>query len=678
MKRTLAIAIIAGILLFLILLVSGYVVNQRREDMIRNATVAAELKTSHTSYLMSEFIQERLNVLDIVSSWMNPNWSLLPRVYRNDILENLALVLKRYPGFDSIHFVDRRGIVAWGLPPGKSLEGVDFSKDVSHPEQYRTLFRIARLRKTAVAATIDVIQFDPLAGKLVKTEVLLMAAPVFRSETYLGILFAVLRPEAIGTHFFPDMTLRSTKDSFWALVNEKGKILFSNVRIPRYLKKKIEFLVKNQRILHETKGIKSLDFSIDGNHGGRRGLISYSPLVINPGDIWYVMRIQSLSGIEADIHHWLIQTRIIASVAIVIMVIMAVLIMSSFKRSEEKLDALNRKYRDLLDNLHVGTFSFDASGKIDYVNKRASEILGYSKEELIGRDYLFLAWGNERKEIERFAHQRIDGEQKAETYRTHMVHRSGRVIDVEVYASPMVDEKGQIQGVRVMFTDITRQVEMEQEIESYTRRLEETVQRRTLALRESESLYRSIFETSLAIIYIHQDDKFKLMNRTGMEFFGFASKEEMLRASVWDTVPEVERDKRRKNALRRMRGEDVPSRYESLVFNKDGEVRVVECNFQRILYWDEPAILAILFDVTEKKRLEAEIAHSEKLKSMGQLATGVAHDFNNILAAILGRVQLLEMNPGEWHAYSRVEGRQTVDTEKTQTDSSTTSSSRSS
>jgi PAS domain S-box-containing protein len=647
MKRTILIALIAGVLLFLILLVSGSVVERRRKDMIKGATVEAELKTAHTAYLISEFIRERLNALDIISAWMNPNWSLLPKVYRRDIRENIRLVLRRYPGFDSIHFMNRQGIVVWGFPEGKSLKGVNFSRDVSNAEQYEKLFKITRLRKSAVVASFDVTQFDPAAGKLVKTEVLLIAAPIFRSETYLGALFAILRPKAIGAHFFPLRPLSSMKGTYWALVDAGGEVLYSNNHFPASLMKGLSSLIKPPNINGVKEEIRSQTRIIgSGENGGRhRVLVSYFPLKINPGSTWYVMRIQSLAQIEADIHRWLLQTRAIAFAAIVIMVFTAIFLMFSFRLSEKKLDSLNRKYRDLLDNLHVGAFSFAASGQIDYVNKRACELLGYRPEEILGKDRLFFAWDKERGEIEKLARQRIEGIRKAETYRTHMVHRSGRIIDVEVYASPVTDESGKVQSVRVMFTDVTRQVEMEREIESYTRRLEEKVQRRTQALRESESLYRSIFETSLAIIYIHQDDKFKLMNKTGMEFFGFKNRDEMLHANVWETIPEVERQRRRDNAIRRMRGDSVPSRYESLVINKDGEIRIVECNFQRILYWDETAILAILFDVTERKRLEAEIMHSEKLKSMGQLATGVAHDFNNILAAILGRIQLLEREP---------------------------------
>ncbi|MBI5767155.1 MAG: response regulator [Verrucomicrobia bacterium] len=74
---------------------------------------------------------------------------------------------------------------------------------------------------------------------------------------------------------------------------------------------------------------------------------------------------------------------------------------------------------------------------------------------------------------------------------------------------------------------------------------------------------------------------------------------------------------------------------------------VVDVSVGRLPWGDGPALQFILRDVTEKKLLEAQLLRSQRIELLGQLAGGIVHDVNNILAAVLGSAQLIQMGATE-------------------------------
>ena len=190
-----------------------------------------------------------------------------------------------------------------------------------------------------------------------------------------------------------------------------------------------------------------------------------------------------------------------------------------------------------------------------------------------------------------------------------------------------------------------RELEIETALkEQYAKNLEKMVDERTKALRESEEKYRTLFEDSKDVVYISTiEGKFLDINSTGVEFFGYDSKEELLKVNIAKDFYLNPYD--RKKFIQTMEQQGFVKDYELLMRRKDGEILILLSTATP--YRDKEGKITeyrgIMRDVTHQKKLEQQLLHAQKMESVGQLAGGVAHDFNNILQAIIGYASLLKM-----------------------------------
>jgi PAS domain S-box-containing protein len=161
-------------------------------------------------------------------------------------------------------------------------------------------------------------------------------------------------------------------------------------------------------------------------------------------------------------------------------------------------------------------------------------------------------------------------------------------------------------------------------------------------IKGSEERYRTVVEGALDGVLIVADDyRFKFVNERLVEMLGY-TREELIGMDFREVLDEESKTLVMDRYVRRQRGEDVPPQYEFNVIRKNGEVRNVEISSSVIKdVVGMTQTVAFLKDITEKKKMEEQLLQNEKLRSLGEMASGVAHDFNNALAAILGNTQLL-------------------------------------
>lgn len=162
-------------------------------------------------------------------------------------------------------------------------------------------------------------------------------------------------------------------------------------------------------------------------------------------------------------------------------------------------------------------------------------------------------------------------------------------------------------------------------------------------LRESEEKYRNLVEMAADGILIISDDVVGYTNERLAEISGY-SVNEILSRPFTDFFQAEEVPNLLKHFKDFTSGEKPNTVFESVMQNKDGTKIFTEINIGKLCYNGQDSIMALVRDITMRKKMEEEIIKSQKLESIGMLAGGIAHDFNNILTGILGNISLAMMD----------------------------------
>jgi len=151
--------------------------------------------------------------------------------------------------------------------------------------------------------------------------------------------------------------------------------------------------------------------------------------------------------------------------------------------------------------------------------------------------------------------------------------------------------------------------------------------------------YRAVFELANDAILIFEPATEVVLNANARycELHGWEP-DELIGSSLLGMTKDVEKGRQ---AIARVLEEGSTDFFETVHIGKDGTEVFLESNAVLIEYDGKPAILATSRNISARKRLEQELVQAQKMEAIGQLAGGIAHDFSNLLTAIIGSAELM-------------------------------------
>lgn len=275
------------------------------------------------------------------------------------------------------------------------------------------------------------------------------------------------------------------------------------------------------------------------------------------------------------------------------------------------------EWETTFDAMSDGIFIFDREGELKRVNRAGAALEAVHPRALLGRQCCDILRASE--EDGTCVVEKALADCKSVTIEITPT-RLNRPLLVTI--EPVLDEAGKALAVVCTARDLSE------------------LRKVQAVAREHESLLTNILESARESIYaVDPDGYFKWCNSATLKGLGY-QRNDFIGRHLSEMVCEGDRELVNDKLTKALSG--APQTYEMRYFSHDGRIRYARVdNSPLVVEGRTTGVLGIARDITEQKEERERAARADKLRALGQLASGVAHDFNNSLAAILGRAQLL-------------------------------------
>jgi two-component system cell cycle sensor histidine kinase/response regulator CckA len=295
------------------------------------------------------------------------------------------------------------------------------------------------------------------------------------------------------------------------------------------------------------------------------------------------------------------------------------------KRAEDALRENEKKYRTILESIEEGYYETDIKGNFTFFNDSMCRISGYTRDELMDMNNRDFLTPETAENIYKIFNKVYQTGKPARIVGHELIKKDGSKIGIEASASLIRDSKDKPVGFRGIIRDVTEEKRIEAE------------------LIQTKNFLQNIFDSSpngIATTDLHGNIIF--ISPRVKDILGYDQKE-LIGRKIYSLYSNGKEDAK---AIMKALTEKGELKSHKIIFiRKDGSL--VDINVSASLLKNEKGetigTLGIFSDITEQKKLEAQLQQAQKMEAIGTLAGGVAHDFNNILTTIIGNAQLMLM-----------------------------------
>jgi PAS domain S-box-containing protein len=301
--------------------------------------------------------------------------------------------------------------------------------------------------------------------------------------------------------------------------------------------------------------------------------------------------------------------------------------MRSIANRTAALEAGEQTFRQIFQDGPMGIALVDLEQRFVKVNASLCQMMGYSSDELVGKNTLDLTSPEDRHLDHEIVAELHDGATRS-SFEKRYVRKDGRVLWANLTAAVIRDEHGRPHHYITMLKDVSERKRIEDELRKLNQSLEQRVQERTGELLAAEERYRMLFERNPEPMWVFDMETlaFLEVNQSAVNHYGY-SREEFLRMTLKDIRPAddvaalVEDVKRLHNE------------HQSLWKHrkKNGTLIDVSITANEFDWNGKPARLVLAIDVTERKRAEDALRNSEEKLAQAQHIAHLGYwerDFN--------------------------------------------------